>query len=61
MPWLALDFNERKTKEELGKQFHVSGIPKLILLDGDSGDVLCAEARNQIQSQDKQGTNFPWK
>ena len=59
MPWLKLDFKDRTTKEVLGKQFQVSGIPTLILLDGDSGDVICTDARNQVQSGDAAG--FPWK
>ncbi|CAF1326353.1 unnamed protein product [Rotaria sordida] len=61
MPWLALDFTDRKKKEELGKKFNVSGIPTLILLDGDSGDVVCTNARSQIQSEDSKGEKFPWK
>ncbi|CAF3397098.1 unnamed protein product [Rotaria socialis] len=61
MPWLTLDFKERKKKEELGKQFKVAGIPTFILLDGDSGDIICADARGQLQSQDTEGKNFPWK
>jgi len=61
MPWLTLDFNERKKKEELGKKFNVTGIPTFILLDGDSGNIICRDARNQVQHQDNQGENFPWK
>ncbi|CAF2639121.1 unnamed protein product [Rotaria sp. Silwood2] len=61
MPWLSLDFNERKKKEELGKKYNVTGIPTLILLDGDSGDIVSTDGRNQIQSKDTKGENFPWK
>jgi len=61
MPWLTLDFKERKKKEELGKKFNVTGIPTFILLDGDSGNIICRDARNQVQHQDNQGENFPWK
>jgi nucleoredoxin len=61
MPWLALDFMERKKKEELDGKFKVSGIPTLILLDADSGSVLCDDARSQIEGDDSIGENFPWK
>ncbi|CAF4154836.1 unnamed protein product, partial [Rotaria sordida] len=61
MPWLALDYQERTKKSELGGKYNVHGIPKLILLDGDSGDVICTEARNKIQFDDTEGENFPWK
>jgi nucleoredoxin len=61
MPWFTLDYKERKKKEELGKQFEITGIPTLILLDGDSGDIICKDARNEIQEKDPQAENFPWK
>ncbi|CAF2639155.1 unnamed protein product [Rotaria sp. Silwood2] len=61
MPWLSLDFKEREKAEELNEKFNITGIPKLILLDGDSGDIVSTDARNQIQSKDTKGENFPWK
>jgi len=61
MPWLTLDFKDRKKKEELTKQFQVTGIPSFILLDGDSGDIICKDARNQVQREDTKGEHFPWK
>jgi nucleoredoxin len=61
MPWLTLDFKERDKQEELSDKFHVSGIPKFILLDGDSGDIISTDARDQIQTKDTKGDNFPWK
>ncbi|CAF0986750.1 unnamed protein product [Adineta steineri] len=60
MPWLKLDFKERQIKEELDTKFEVDGIPSLILLDGNTGNVLCNDARQQIQFDDKQGNHFPW-
>ncbi len=61
MPWLTLDYKEREKKEDLTDKFQVSGIPKLIFLDGDSGDIICTDARDQIQNKDKKGEKFPWK
>ncbi|CAF0995895.1 unnamed protein product [Rotaria sp. Silwood1] len=61
MPWLTLDFKDRKKKEELGKKFNITGIPTLILLDGDSGEIICSDARSQLQFEDKNGEKFPWK
>lgn len=61
MPWLALDFKERKKKEELSKKFEVSTIPKLVLLDGDTGKIICSNAKDQIMHLDPEGVNFPWK
>ncbi|CAF2639132.1 unnamed protein product [Rotaria sp. Silwood2] len=61
MPWLALDFEEREKAEELDGKFKIDGIPTLILLDGDSGDIICADARDRIQFEDTKGEKFPWK
>jgi hypothetical protein len=61
MPWLALDYKEREKKEDLADKFSVSGIPKFILLDGDSGDIICSDGRDQLQNKDKKGEKFPWK
>ena len=61
MPWLTLNYQEQEKKEELSEKFSVSGIPTLILLDADSGDIICKDAREQIQNQDKTGEHFPWK
>merc|ERR1740115_463799 len=35
MPWLALPYDKRETKQELSSKFGVSGIPTLILLNPD--------------------------
>ena len=61
MPWFALDFKDRKKKEELTKKFHITGIPTILLLDGDSGDIICKDARDKIQHKDTRGESFPWK
>ena len=61
MPWLKLDYSDRKKKDELARKFHVTGIPTLLLLDGDSADVLCKDARDEIQHKDTKGEGFPWK
>jgi nucleoredoxin len=61
MPWLTLDFKERKKKDELSKKYNIKGIPTFILLDGDYGNIICQDARNQIQQKDTKGEHFPWK
>ncbi len=61
MPWLALDYKQRRINEELLKKFDVTGIPKLILLDGDTGKVICTNAKEQILYLDTEGKHFPWK
>ena len=61
MPWLALDFKERRKKEALSNKFDVKEIPKLVLIDGDSGKIICTNAKDQILHLDPEGINFPWK
>jgi hypothetical protein len=60
MPWLTLDFKEREKETEISHRFDVSGIPTLILFDGDSGNIICNNAIKQIQDKDKKGKHFPW-
>ena len=61
MPWLALEYSERKKKEELAKLFQITGIPTILLLDGDSANIICTDARDYIQHRDQRGEHFPWK
>lgn len=60
MPWLALPFAERDLKKKLSKQFKVSGIPALILLEGATGKVISKDGRSVVMG-DTQGDNFPWR
>jgi nucleoredoxin len=48
MPWLSVPFaNLRKLhiKDSLSKQFNIAGIPALIILDGNSGELLSTNGR----------------
>ncbi|CAF0902929.1 unnamed protein product [Didymodactylos carnosus] len=60
MPWLSLEYKDREKKDELSKRFFITGIPALILVDGDSGETICEDARMKLHS-DPNGENFPWK
>jgi len=57
-PWLALDFSERKRKEQLSQHFGVSGIPSFVII-GEDGKVITKEGRSAI-SGDPTGEEFPW-
>ncbi|CAF1456072.1 unnamed protein product [Adineta steineri] len=61
MPWLAVDFKQQKLREDLSTKFDVTGLPKLVLIDGDTGKTICTNAREQILYLDTEGKNFPWK
>jgi nucleoredoxin len=61
MPWLALDYKERRKREELFRKFNVTSIPKLVLIDGDSGEIISTNAKEQILYLDAEGQNFPWR
>ena len=61
MPWFYLDYQQRQKKDILAKHFHVIGIPTLILLDANSGEIICTDAKDQIEEKDPLGTLFPWK
>lgn len=61
MPWLKLDQQDQQNKDKLDELYQVNGIPTFILLDGQSADLICKDARKQIQNDDKTGEHFPWK
>jgi len=58
MPWLALDFADRKLKNKLSNAFGVSGIPALIILDSEL-NIITKEGRGAISS-DPEGNEMPW-
>ncbi|XP_060596592.1 nucleoredoxin-like [Ruditapes philippinarum] len=49
MPWLALDFRHRETKNELAQKFGVSGIPTLVFLKKD-GSIATTNGRGEVMS-----------
>ena len=44
----------------MSKKFHVQGIPKLVLLDGETGKTISTEGYSHI-TEDVEGVGFPWK
>lgn len=60
MPWLTLEFKEQKKRKILQEKFRVPSVPMLILLDGDTGKVICKYAKDKIEFDDTTGVEFPW-
>lgn len=58
MPWLALPFASRDKAAALNSQFHVNGIPSLILL-GSDGTKITDEGTKMV-GMDPSGEGFPW-
>lgn len=58
MPWYAMPFEDRKSKENLSNMFGVRGIPHLCVIDME-GKEIRANARTAAES-DPEGNNFPW-
>jgi nucleoredoxin len=57
-PWLALDFTDRKRKEQLSKAMNVEGIPSFVIVDKD-GSVITKDGRAAV-TEDPTGGEFPW-
>ncbi len=55
MPWKALPFSERGTKDALSSKFNVQGIPTLVLLD-EHGNVITLDGRSAVMTK-----QFPFK
>ena len=47
MPWYALPFSERQTKDALSAKYGVRGIPSLVVLDGN-GELVTTEGRRRL-------------
>jgi nucleoredoxin len=56
MPWLALPYKNRSTKEQLSNMFGVRGIPSLVLLDKDRSTIT-TNGRGAIMGD---FAEFPW-
>jgi len=60
MPWLGLPYSERDLKKKLAAEHNCSGIPYLVILDGNTGKTITTEGRAKVNE-----TNFieafPWK
>lgn len=61
MPWLKLNQNDQQNKDKLDELFQINSIPTLILVDPNSAQIICKDARKFIQNDDKTGEHFPWK
>jgi len=59
MPWLALPFEDRESKNQLSAIFEVEGIPHLTILDAKTLKTITGEGRSAI-SADPEGKDFPW-
>lgn len=60
IPWLSLPFNQRDRQRKLSRKFGVHGIPRLVLLDGETGRVITRDGFDRL-SEDSSGTGFPWR
>jgi len=58
MPFLALPYADRETKDILDSTLGVSGIPKLFLIGEDSE--LISDSGIQLVQGDLEGSRFPW-
>jgi len=59
MPWKAIDFADRDLKGKLSEKYGVRGIPTLVILNAETGEVFDANGRGRIQG-DVEAANFPW-
>ena len=60
MPWLAVPFGgTEELRQKLGSRFKVRGIPTLVIIDGETGELITADGREAV-SGDPTGEKFPW-
>lgn len=59
MPWTAVDFADRETKQKLGEKYGVRGIPALIVLKAD-GSKIETDGRSDVM-QNPAGCAKKWQ
>merc|ERR1712188_271199 len=59
MPWLALPFADRDAKAALSKKFKVNGIPSMVIVDAQTGELITADGRAAV-TKDPKGEKIPW-
>lgn len=59
-PWLAMPYDARDAKATVSKSFDVQGIPTLIVLDCETGQVVTDKGRGGV-SKDADANDFPWR
>eukprot|EP00457_Paulinella_chromatophora_P006115 gb/GEZN01006133.1/.p1 GENE.gb/GEZN01006133.1/~~gb/GEZN01006133.1/.p1 ORF type:complete len:423 (-),score=83.85 gb/GEZN01006133.1/:409-1677(-) len=52
MPFLALPYDNREAKNKLSRMFKVQGIPTLVFIDAQSGNLLTLDGREAISEDD---------
>jgi len=61
MPWLAMPFEDRDLKAKLSSQLKISGIPTLLVADGETGEVYNRDGRSIVQEDAGMiGEGYPW-
>ena len=58
--WLAVRFSSAQVRQELGTLFGVSGIPNLVLINGEDGSILNRDGRAAVAA-DPSAEKFPWR
>jgi nucleoredoxin len=59
MPWLAVPYSERKTKDACSRKFKVQGIPSFVILNPTTGELITDDGRSAVM-KDPTGDKLPW-
>lgn len=59
MPWHAVPFSDRSTKNALSELFQVEGIPTLVLIDAEKKTVITTEGREEVEGGVKAYPFYP--
>ena len=49
--WLALEYADRAGRDTLAERYGVGSIPALVVIEQDSGAVVSAEGRRQVEEE----------
>lgn len=57
--WLAVPFTESKVARTLSRRFGVAAIPKLVVVDAETGRAITKEGKTMVY-RDENAEQFPW-
>lgn len=57
MPWLAIEHSSGDLLKAIKSKFGVSGIPTFVVLNGETGEIVDAKARNAVASSNGDARN----
>ena len=58
MPWLAIPYKNEDEKDACSEKYSIRGLPTLVLIDGETGDIITEDGRGAVTAYGAAGFPF---